>query len=255
MPIKREIPTSALRSTSAASIAPTLSPQVTYHGEHPDGRHRVKVDGQKALVSGKRQHVIFVETSDGPRKKFGRFSITLDYQLGLAQGEYVCFIAHETKANKLYQISGRLQYLASTAPTQEAAIEPLSCNVTQIAHDSAAPDLQTPNLDHLSATPFSPLTTASTEPQHLERARRQDRAFKRELESVAAQRAAGFDPKVSIAFASRIANRSRATLYRDFGVALPMPTKVGKSSLIPYSAVEAYISGRHVNPTDLGQRQ
>lgn len=69
-------------------------------------------------------------------------------------------------------------------------------------------------------------------------------AFTREIESIKLQLAVGLDPNVSIASMSFITNRSRATLYREFGRTLPAPIKVGNSSYQKYSVVQAYASGR-----------
>jgi hypothetical protein len=89
------------------------------------------------------------------------------------------------------------------------------------------------------ADAMKPLLKAATQKND----QRAEKAFAVELARVAAFVANGLDPGVSIPFAGWYADRSRATLYRAFGTSLPKPTKIGKSSKLPFSAVHAYAKG------------
>lgn len=228
-------------SHSASPDASTTLPRVTYRGEHPDGCHRVVVDGLKALVSGE---LYSLNMANGVLTGIPHLiSVTPSYELGTAEGQLVDLHAHDPKTNVHHHIVGKLRHISSRPPA-----EPLSANnasTNSIPTCVAVPNLPSPEANPSLTTQTLPMAAGPTEPVSSERSSRENRLFKRDLESVCAQRDAGFDPLVSIDFVSRIAKRSRATLYREFGSVLPMPTKIGKRSLLRYSAVEAYMSGHH----------
>lgn len=69
-------------------------------------------------------------------------------------------------------------------------------------------------------------------------------AFVREIAVIKAQCDVGMDAYISIAATCFISNRSHATVYRDIQKRiLPTPTKIGRSSMLPFAAVKAYAAG------------
>lgn len=258
-------PSSSLTDTcfpskhSKGSDGPTSSQSTTYCGTNPkDGSFRVIIKGKKAKVYGAAFELVRHDKASGKlgmkRRKIG---VTPGYEQG-AEGE-VNFVAQCPKTKKRYRIIGLLSYCVpkTNAPALVVSVEPRASNdrteaVMAAAVEAALPDA-TQRVDSPVALvhPEGPVLTSvvmkssdDTDTKKRERDQRQLQAFERELQSIAAQRAAGFDPLMSMPTFCRMANRSHATVYRDIQDGILMkPIKNGRKSLQPYSVAEAYMAG------------
>jgi hypothetical protein len=205
------------------------SSEVVLHGQCDDGQWRIKLSGKQFLASAAVYELIPEADGNSSLHLIRRIvGATHGYHADV-KGE-VSLVARGAKTTTLYRVIGVLKDYVSKGvalPEQVAQKPPL------------APIIETmfePANRSVSAAVCKKVKTPA-------RSEREKKALLRELESVAAQRQAGFDPLVTISLASHITKRSRATLYRDFGKSLPLPTKIGRNSFLKYSTVEHYMSG------------
>ncbi|MBJ2154570.1 helix-turn-helix transcriptional regulator [Variovorax sp. IB41] len=109
----------ALRSCYLRFSANTIL-HVVYVGIHPDGRIRVTINSDKALVSGNLYSIGEKHHADGSIKKIRHhIHTTKDYQAGGA--DEVGFLAVGRKTSKPYRIIGCVEYCSpppSTPPQQ-----------------------------------------------------------------------------------------------------------------------------------------
>lgn len=202
--------------------------EIEYFGLHDDGiRHRIKVNGKKALVFALVYEITAFTNNDEAASLMGLIvGNTRGYQPGGVGEQRLLAQSPETK--KWYYIVGQLRFLAPKAifvSTEQPIPAALSTgHLVDTVRNSALPTVD---------------EAAKKKHKRIEDA---ERAFRKELATVAAERAAGFDPLVSIAFAVRITRRSRATLYREFGKSLPSPSKLGRRSFLNYSVLEQYLA-------------
>lgn len=202
--------------------------EIEYLGLHHDGaRHRIKVNGKKALVSALVYELTALTNNDEAARLTGPFvGATPGYQPGVA-GEQR-FLAQNPETKKWYYIVGQIKFLPSkavSASTEQANLANSSSgHPAETLRDSARP-----------------VDDEAAKKKH-KRIEDAERAFRKELATVAAERAAGLNSLVSIAFAARFTRRSRATLYREFGKSLPSPQKLGRRSFLNYSDLERYMA-------------
>lgn len=218
-------------STPDASCLQTGSASVTYHGKHPDGSLRIAIGEQKARVQGTLYRLTQKTTANGQTVAKRRLvHTTPGYQPGMLDA---CnLVAIGTKTAHRYRVIGQLTF----CKPKQAALG----NTTN-AEPVVAPDA--------TGEPSGVVTGGEDAEKVQQRTQRKLRVLQRELECLRHQLSAGLDPLLSIALAIHITGRSRATLYRDFGKALPKPTKIGRSSRLPYSDVQRYMGMPGTAPT------
>ena len=209
-----------LSQSSAAQHA--NSGAVTYHGKHPDGRLRITIGKQKALLHGALYRLTQKTTASGQTVTKRRLvHTTPGHQPEMLDA---CnLIAIGVKTTYRYRVIGQVEF----------------CEPELIATDNTAASAQVVLLD-AAGTPRDAHISRDNRTME-KRTQRHLRVLQRELECLQHQLRAGLDPMLSIALAIHITGRSRATLYRDFGKALPRPTKIGRSSRLPYSDVQRYM--------------
>ena len=221
-----------LSQSSAAQQA--NSGAVTYHGKHPDGRLRITIGKQKALLHGALYHLTQKTTASGQTVTKRRLvHTTPGHQPEMRDA---CnLIAIGVKTTYRYRVIGQVEF----------------CEPELIAMDNTAASAQVVLLD-AAGTPRDAHISRDNRTME-QRTQRHLRVLQRELECLQHQLRAGLDPMLSIALAIHITGRSRATLYRDFGKALPRPTKIGRSSRLPYSDVQRYMGLPSAIPTASAQ--
>lgn len=221
-----------LSQSSAAQQA--NSGAVTYHGKHPDGRLRITIGKQKALLHGALYRLTQKTTASGQTVTKRRLvHTTPGHQPEMRDA---CnLIAIGVKTTYRYRVIGQVEF----------------CEPELIAMDNTAASAQVVLLD-AAGTPRDAHISRDNRTME-QRTQRHLRVLQRELECLQHQLRAGLDPMLSIALAIHITGRSRATLYRDFGKALPRPTKIGRSSRLPYSDVQRYMGLPSAIPTASAQ--
>jgi hypothetical protein len=247
LPKQTQIATAANHATAASD---TTAP--SYFGQHKDGNFLIIKDGRRAKLSGVAFELVSYINGDGTSsKKRRKVGSTPGYVPGTAGEKSLVARCSETK--KWYRLIGQLRYCSPKANAAklegetEVTIAPIVEAVVSagVQHVLTPIAVVQPEAPALTVTVIQPLDVANIKKQQL--AERQFRAFKRELEVIAAQRAVGIDPPVSIATACRMSRRSPATVYRDMGKKfLPRPDKNGRNSSLKYSVVEAYMAGHVV---------
>lgn len=222
-----------LSQSSAAQHA--NSGAVTYHGKHPDGRLRITIDKQKALLHGALYRLTQKTTASGQTVTKRRLvHTTPEHHHDMLDS---CnLIAIGTKTSHRYRIIGKIEF----------------CEPKLVATGNTAASAQVVLLD-ATGTPRDAVIDRGEAAEIQNRTQRHLRVLQRELECLQHQLRAGLDPMLSIALAIHITGRSRATLYRDFGKALPKPTKIGRSSRLPYSDVQRYMGVPSTAPANSAQ--
>lgn len=160
-----------------------------------------------------------------------------------SQYQDVHFRCECSSTGKLFLFVGRLEtnfFKDSTPPRNELGA---SKNVPALCTESKTPT-------HPSAT----LTTGSVagktsefEVQKSVSPPKRDHmdALMAECKVIAAQRAAGLDPDLRMAFIPIFVGESRANLYRKIGLTFPAPKKRGRGSFWSMSQIEAYMAASH----------
>lgn len=145
------------------------------------------------------------------------------------------------KTGKLFLFVGTMKKNVPCAATPKLcvkAVVPLTAATKYVAHIVSDPVEMLGEAD--------PLVSAEntggemSNPKIPSRRQRDQEAYLRMLQSIAAQREAGLDPDVCMAFITGFVNESRATLYRKMGKTFPPPLKRGYSNFWPLSQIEAY---------------
>ena len=196
---------------------------ITYHGKHPDGRLRIAIGKQKTLLHGALYRLTEKTTASGKIVAKRRLVHTTPRH----QPETLdaCnLIAIGVKTTYRYRVIGQVEF----------------CEPELVATDNRAASAPVVLRDTAGKPRDAVISRDDTEDIQY-RTQRKLRVLQRELECLQHQLSAGLDPLLSIALAIHITGRSRATLYRDFGKALPRPTKIGRSSRLPYSDVQRYM--------------
>jgi predicted DNA-binding transcriptional regulator AlpA len=85
--------------------------------------------------------------------------------------------------------------------------------------------------ESVSATPTNDVSRKRNRLKH---------KLRSQLDAIAAQKRAGLDPDVRMAFISPYLGESRANLYKKMGDEFPLPTKRGRGSFWPLSVIDAY---------------
>ena len=220
---------------SQSSAAQQANPgAVTYHGKHPDGRLRITIGRQKALLHGALYRLTKKTTASGQIVTKRRLvHTTPGHQPDMLDA---CnLIAIGTKTSHRYRIIGQIEFCEPKLDSAENPSNPAPIVVLDAAGTHRDAHISRDNR-----------TMEKRTQRHL-------RVLQRELECLQHQLRAGLDPMLSIALAIHITGRSRATLYRDFGKALPRPTKIGRSSRLPYSDVQRYMGLPSAIPTASAQ--
>jgi hypothetical protein len=197
----------------------------TVHGQSNDGRIRVKLKGQNHLVIGTlSERRPFIDGS-GRKKWFcSLIETTPGYQASSTADRSV--IAFCPTTGKSYRIVGLFKMLTakplmSSHPVADASPTAMPVGAEQ-AQNQPPSKIQASN-------------TRALRTHHLE------------LDMIAAQRAAGLDPDLRMAFITVFVRESKANLYRKMGNGFPYPIKRGKGSFWPMSQIEAYKAGQSVN--------
>ena len=221
-----------LSQSSAAQHA--NSGAVTYHGKHPDGRLRITIGKQKALLHGALYRLTQKTTASGQTVTKRRLvHTTPGHQPEMFDA---CnLIAIGVKTTYRYRVIGQVEF----------------CEPELVTADNTAASAPTVLLDAVGTSRDAHISRDNRTME--QRTQRHLRVLQRELECLQHQLRAGLDPMLSIALAIHITGRSRATLYRDFGKALPRPTKIGRSSRLPYSDVQRYMGLPSAIPTASAQ--
>lgn len=251
--------TKTMTAVVASLKTKTLEPKALYLG--PDlnkKRHRIKNEnGQKMLLAGAAYELV-PRVDDNGKRVNKRILIAVTPGWVASPDTDVSFLARVPKSAMLVRLIGTVEVLqeedsavlhnkntatpttvagkATDADADAAAEHPAVPSATSKVIGSTSAELANKTLDVSVGKPASqPLALTDAELA----------VFKRELEVINAQRAAGFDPNVSVATAGIMSNRSHATIYRDIKkAALPKPTKIGSRSFFPLSVVLAYVAGQ-----------
>jgi hypothetical protein len=234
----------------------------TFHGKHEDGRYRVKVNERNALATAAVYELV-PKVAKMPNGQLTRqeVGVTPGYKAGLI--DEVSFVAACPKTDKRYRLIGVLKFLTPKIEKLNKVVEvpkplqaePQSVPIAGVLAPTAPQTSDLSNKPSLVLSPISPLPSlqpavipAEVElPLKLQEKQatmeRQLAAFQSELASVTAQRDAGHDPLVSVHFATKYLCRSRASLYRDIGSSVLTSIKVGHSSRLLLSALDALKTG------------
>lgn len=218
-----------------------------YHGKHSDGSFRVVLNGKRAKVYGSAYELVSRNKPDGTTSTKRKLrEVTPGYSeadKGTANFAAICL-----KSGAQWRFIGEVKYCNEAANALvdiEAQVYKNAEAVVAAFQVVATPAVQ-PD-DSLELELLTPIQQVGKGIKNQKKSERQLLAFKKEIESIVAQRAVGIDPPVSIPTACRMSNRSRAAAYRDIEKGLlPKPTKIGRSSSLPYSVVEAYAAGQLV---------
>lgn len=197
----------------------------TVHGQSSNGCIRVKHQGQNYLVTGtlaERRP----RTDGTGKQKWSRRLIasTPGYQESGCSDKSV--VAYCPKTGKSYRVTGLFQKLNP---------KPI---VTNCHSEDASASIECQSQIEKSESPLVVKVDGSIQ--------RTQAAFQRELEVIAAQRAAGLDPDLRMSFIPAFLGESKASLYRKMGKEFPQPIKRGKGSFWPMSQIEAYKAGQLV---------
>lgn len=232
---------------------PAAYPQ--YFGAQPQtGSHRfLTVEGQKLKLNGSAYELVPGADGNGkPKLKRRKISTTPGYAPNPSID--VSFVTLCPKTNKRVRLIGQIVPVACKPVAYNSVIPPEPERTALItAATPVSQSICTPQVEGIA--PPSEVCNVATPPAFVEesaakkiaRNQRQLAMFKREMEIVVAQCLAGIDPPVSITATGFMSNRSHATMYRDIQKnVLPQPTKIGRSSMFPYSVVKAYAAGQLV---------
>lgn len=249
--------TKTMTAVVASLKTKTLKPKALYLG--PDlnkKRHRIKnKNGQKMLLAGAAYELVSRVDDNGKRVN-KRILIAVTPGWVASPDTDVSFLARVPKSAMLVRLIGTVEVLQE----EDSAVLHNKNNATQTTVTGKATDAAA---EHLAVPPATSKVIGSTSAelanktldvsvgkpasQPLALTDAELAVFKRELEVINAQRAAGFDPNVRVATAGIMSNRSHASMYRDIKkAALPKPTKIGSRSFFPLSVVLAYVAGQLV---------
>lgn len=250
----------AIPTAVSGHTAITLTAQnavTTYHGQSTNGSFRVARNGIKANVYGTLSlRYTKEQASDKPSFMLRKVATTPGYEN--VQGEGISsFIAYCPTSHQNYRIKGKVVKCTpkiKAVPVDTAQLNKatrsknVSITCANALADTRATDLLFPASQikpPMQQGPSSTLPDTSAvahQPSKLQKKlaakERQHVAFQTELASVSAQHAAGFDPLVSVHFATKYLSRSRASIYRDLANAALTSTKVGHSTRLQLSALE-----------------
>jgi len=244
------IPTHALKDQNTFA---------SYHGTSAKGGFCVIKGDEKYIVHGTLFERCTGSASASGKKQIKLLKIATTPGSENIQGDkLVSIVANCHKTNKSYRIKGKM---SKCKPANKAASTNVAKSEELAAQQGKATSPTAPQTSNLSnepssvTAPVSPLLSLQPAviPAVVEHTlklqkkqttvQRQHSAFQSELASVIAQRDAGHDPLVSINFASKYLNRSRASLYRDFANSVLTSIKVGHSTRLLLSALDALKTG------------
>ena len=235
---------------------PAAYPQ--YFGVQPqNGSHRVlTVEGQKLKLDGTAYKLVPRANGNGKLKlKRSKISTTPGYVPNPSLD--VSFVALCSKTNRRIRLIGQILPVKGNLVKSNSFVSGKPVCTTLIAE--AIPMCQSASLPQVesAAIAFDDDNEATlltvvekSAAKKMARVQHQLAVFKREIEIVMAQSLAGIDPPVSIATTGFMSKRSHAAIYRDIKKKiLPLPTKIGRSSMFRYSTVKAYVAGQLVEAT------
>ncbi|CAM8645388.1 hypothetical protein MCEMSHM24_03595 [Comamonadaceae bacterium] len=221
-----------------------------YYGSDSDKLlQRFKNDaGQKCYLIGAAYKLVSHVSDDGKRsKKRKLISVTYGYVPNPSLD--VSFLALCSKTKERIRLVGQIMPVDHESTISGEPSSPVSVTDSSTVQQSISlphvQDIVTASEESTKAT--SSIDSDQSAAEKMARVQRQLAVFKREIEIVMAQSMAGIDPPVSIATTGYMSKRSHAAIYRDIKKkVLPQPTKIGRSSVFPYSVVKAYAAGQLV---------
>lgn len=252
----------ATASSNTAITSQSQNAVTTYHGQNSNGSFRVARNGIKANVYGTLSLRYTKEQNpEKPSLRLRKIATTPGYENVQGDG-IISFIALCPTSQKCYRIKGKVVKCApkikavavgevpldKLAPSHDRPIASAATvgNTLDTDLELPASPIETSMQQALSSSPLETCTAADQQSM-LEKMQatkeRKDAAFQTELANVSAQRAAGFDPLVSVHFATKYLNRSRASMYRDLANAVLASIKVGHSTRLLFSTLEALKTG------------
>ena len=175
----------------------------TYYGFHHDGRARLSHAGQRYLLSG-------------------------------------------TVAKQNDDEIGRLVFDLSKAVKVSPSASAPQSNDSSIAIEVVARGVKSGKLYLLrgQVVPARKKSTATASRKRMQRRVLSSAEYAQQLQRVKAAQDQGIDAMVSLPFIAAHSSRAAATVYRHIkSGALPAPSKVGRASVWPFSAVDAYARG------------
>ncbi len=175
----------------------------TYYGLHHDGRARLSHAGQRYLLSG-------------------------------------------TVAKQNDDEIGRLVFDLSKAVKVSPSASAPQSNDSSIAIEVVARGVKSGKLYLLrgQVVPARKKSTATASRKRMQRRVLSSAEYAQQLQRVKAAQDQGIDAMVSLPFIAAHSSRAAATVYRHIkSGALPAPSKVGRASVWPFSAVDAYARG------------
>jgi predicted DNA-binding transcriptional regulator AlpA len=191
----------------------------TYYGKNSNGRFRVEHEGQRALVDGTLYRLR--ESTEKGKKRWLRKLVSTTPGYCHDVRDY-SFLAKGGISGQRFRITGKMDFFPSKSVYEQG-------NALEVVESFFNGTLQVPPLQ--------------IDQPIVERRNASIQTHKQELELIAEQIAAGFDPTVRILFVSKYLGESRATLYRKMGKSFPMPIKRGKGSFWSMSQIDAYKVG------------
>lgn len=210
--------------------------QAIYHGTNSDGRHRIMLNGERNVATAVLYEIVSNNKLDAKAGSIRRLvSTTPGYEKG-AEGE-VNFVAQCPESKKRYRLIGWLKS-CSAKPTLPVPMVPVA--LVEPATPTATTREVGKTISKATASEGKVLK------KNRSRAVHEHHACARELERIAAHRAAGLDPDLRMEFIVDYLGESRATLYRKMGKSFPMPIKRGKGSFWPMSQIDAYKAGTYL---------
>lgn len=193
-----------------------------YHGIKKDGRICVDLEGKKKLFHGKVYELRERKSAGGNRKVVRKhLSTTPGYQARPSDDK--SFIANAPVGGKRYRVIGRANF-----PSKEISTSRYSPTSEGFSISS----------DKANASPC-----ISKAPAAHDVSNNPSKVYARELQLIAAQRAAGLDPDVRMSFVVGYVGECRSNLYRKMGSTFPSPIKRGRGNFWKLSVIDAYKAG------------
>ncbi len=259
------MPPKKSQAAVSSHTAITLTAQnavTTYHGQSTNGSFRVARNGIKAKVYGNLS-LRYTKEQNLDKSSFmlRKVATTPGYENLPSEG-ISSFIAYCPTSHQNYRIKGKVVKCTpkikavpvDTAQLNKATrsknVAITSVNALADTHAACLPSPASPikpPMTKVSSCTSLDTSAVAHQPSKLQKKlaakERQHVAFQTELASVSAQHAAGFDPLVSVHFATKYLCRSRASIYRDLANAVLTSTKVGHSTRLLLSALEVLRMG------------
>jgi predicted DNA-binding transcriptional regulator AlpA len=242
-----------MNMSQISTSQPAAYPQ--YFGAHPKTCHQrfLTVEGKKLNLNGTAYKLVPRADGNGePKLKRSKISTTPGYVPNPSLD--VSFIALCSKTNERIRLVGQIIPVANKPVGHNSSISGEAVRSVHIADvEPVNQSICMPQVEDVAtASEYDKEATSPMDAEHsaakkMARVQRLLAVFKREIEIVMAQSLAGIDPPVSIATTGFMSKRSHAAMYRDIKKkVLPQPTKIGRSSMFPYSIVKAYAAGQLV---------